>query len=743
MLVFLVSNSFALNDNSPCVAGQQFRIVILGSSTAAGTGPSVSDSAWVNRYRNYVQAINPNNEVINLARGGYTTYHLMPTNWTQPSGRPAPDVARNITEALTLNPDAIIVNMPSNDASNNFGTAEQLFNFDSLFSMANNNGVAMWICTTQPKTNHNNSQKVIQVAVRDSILQRYGQFAIDFWTEIADSNNSIKPIYDADGTHLNDAGHRILVNRVIGEQILGNLYQATATVDVGASQIIGLEAISCGDELSAVQMEVTAYGQPPSGGVLCYLKVENIDANTSFTYADTAYLAATCEQDTVLFNIDLSETGNYKLTAFTSHLLDTIYQNDSLSTTRFFLGVPELTTAGDTGCIGDALALTAQSNGPDRISWRDIFSAVVDTTDSYTTPPLLNSEFYFVEAVRPDVLLNDELSTDLTTSTDWFGVMVDLVAKEDIVFDSLSFKVASSGIQPIGIYTKTGSYKGSEQDSSAWALWVSETFTLSSSDTLVNIGGSPIDLSAGDTLGIYINMLNPNARLWYLNNGNETTEANTGIAILPATGVPNDLSQTYYPRVFRGSMHYRKSTNTNGSCRSPVQRVVALIDTIQLELGTDTTITELESLELSVSLPGQVQWSTGESSSTIVLDTLNGLQLGQNLISAELTSLFGCVSTDSLLVFVEEVMDSLPNRIYELNLSSFRLYPNPCNDLCFLESDEIIEEVRIWSLDGGEVYAETGSLKKLQLDLLQLKCGVYVIKIITAKGIAIRKLVVE
>ncbi|MBN1481412.1 hypothetical protein EH223_03505 [candidate division KSB1 bacterium] len=35
-----------------------FRIVILGSSTAAGTGPSRSDSAWVNRYRRYVKNIN-------------------------------------------------------------------------------------------------------------------------------------------------------------------------------------------------------------------------------------------------------------------------------------------------------------------------------------------------------------------------------------------------------------------------------------------------------------------------------------------------------------------------------------------------------------------------------------------------------------------------------------------------------------------------------------------------------------
>ena len=43
---------------SPCAAINPIHVVILGSSTAAGTGPSTSDSAWVNRYRAYLQEIN-------------------------------------------------------------------------------------------------------------------------------------------------------------------------------------------------------------------------------------------------------------------------------------------------------------------------------------------------------------------------------------------------------------------------------------------------------------------------------------------------------------------------------------------------------------------------------------------------------------------------------------------------------------------------------------------------------------
>jgi len=79
LLIVLVS--FAMDTQAqlinPCVAQNAIRVVVLGSSTAAGAGVSTSDSAWVNRYEDYLLSINPNNEVINLAQGGYSNY-----NWS-------------------------------------------------------------------------------------------------------------------------------------------------------------------------------------------------------------------------------------------------------------------------------------------------------------------------------------------------------------------------------------------------------------------------------------------------------------------------------------------------------------------------------------------------------------------------------------------------------------------------------------------------------------------------------------
>ena len=183
-------------------------MIVLGSSTAAGSGASISDSAWVNRYRYFLQNLNPGNHVTNLAVGGYHTYRLMPNGFSPPAGRPNQDTLRNITAALALNPDAIILNLPSNDVALGYSLAEQTFNMDSIFSTAQLAGVPIWICTTQPR-NFSPSQLQAQADMRDTIWAHFSPFVIDFWTGLALSNNALDPFFDSgDGVHLNDRGHR-------------------------------------------------------------------------------------------------------------------------------------------------------------------------------------------------------------------------------------------------------------------------------------------------------------------------------------------------------------------------------------------------------------------------------------------------------------------------------------------------------------------------------------------------------
>ncbi len=189
-------------------------IVVLGSSTAEGTGPSDNRNAWVNRYRTHLETENVNHQVFNLAKGGYTTFHILPTGQAVPANRPNPDPQRNITHALSLLPDAIIINLPSNDADANYTVAEQLQNYDSVLAAAWRQKVPVWITTTQPCNLSENGRRNL-MEMRDSTFSRFAKYAIDFWTQLAQDNGTIRPQYDSgDGVHLNDAAHEILFQRV-------------------------------------------------------------------------------------------------------------------------------------------------------------------------------------------------------------------------------------------------------------------------------------------------------------------------------------------------------------------------------------------------------------------------------------------------------------------------------------------------------------------------------------------------
>ena len=214
VFVFSVNTVYAQQNDTPPPLHPAVRIVVIGSSTAAGAGANPPDSAWVNRYRAYLKTINPDNEVVNLALGGYNTYRLMPSGLTPPANRPAPDTLRNITRALALEPDAVVVNLPSNDAAAGYGRDEQLANFETIAYTAWLAGVPVWVCTTQPR--RLNAERVrIQLLVRDTVLARFKALALNFWEGLSQPDGMPASGTDAgDGIHLNNAGHRLLFRRV-------------------------------------------------------------------------------------------------------------------------------------------------------------------------------------------------------------------------------------------------------------------------------------------------------------------------------------------------------------------------------------------------------------------------------------------------------------------------------------------------------------------------------------------------
>lgn len=197
-------------------------IVVLGSSTAEGTGPEDPDSAWVARYRAHLQAENSAHRVTNLARGGYQTSQILPTGHAVPDNLPQPDTARNITRALALEPSAVIINLPSNDAANDVPADQQMANLEVVTERAAAAGVPVWVATPQPRNFDEPARRQIQRDLLDATEARYGSRALDFWRGLAEDDGTLRSAYDSgDGTHLNALGHALLFDRVVAAGIPG------------------------------------------------------------------------------------------------------------------------------------------------------------------------------------------------------------------------------------------------------------------------------------------------------------------------------------------------------------------------------------------------------------------------------------------------------------------------------------------------------------------------------------------
>ncbi len=203
------------------ICQQPFKLVILGSSTAAGTGAMPLDSSWALKLKKYLLQQNAQTTVVNLALGGYTSYHINPTGFVpEAANKPFPDTAKNITAALALNPQAIIMNLPSNDAASAFTLLETQNNFNRIVAAADSQNVPVWVTTAQPRSGLSAGATQNLVLLKDWVNQRFGSKAIDFWTDIANADGTVNNYYSAgDGVHVNNYGHHTLFARILNERI--------------------------------------------------------------------------------------------------------------------------------------------------------------------------------------------------------------------------------------------------------------------------------------------------------------------------------------------------------------------------------------------------------------------------------------------------------------------------------------------------------------------------------------------
>ncbi|MGB5930687.1 MAG: GDSL-type esterase/lipase family protein, partial [Cyclobacteriaceae bacterium] len=260
------------------------KVVVLGSSTAEGVG-ATSGNSWVEKLDDYYKNTFSSYQMTNLALGGLTSYELMP-NGNSVSGRPSPNTQRNITQALSLNPDFIIVNLPSNDVQQGYTNTETMNNLIAIKQTAANAGVDVFFTTTQPRDVDETKRN--QLAEQAGLMKAtFGPFSINIFNLLADSNNRIRPAYAAgDGVHLNNAGHAVIYDEVKAKT---DPYSgATAGYQVFRSNTSGGTYASIGttgvDVLSYKDSDLTP-------GTMYYYKIKSVSTNGDSEFSAMASAA--------------------------------------------------------------------------------------------------------------------------------------------------------------------------------------------------------------------------------------------------------------------------------------------------------------------------------------------------------------------------------------------------------------------------------------------------------------------
>jgi len=673
LLLFVGFSSVGWGQQNACVSGQSFKIVVLGSSTSAGTGASHPDSAWVNRYENYLMGINPANEVVNFGVGGYNTYRIMPTGFVPPAGRPNPDAARNITAAIAENPNAIIINMPSNDVSAGFSYAEQMFNLDTIVSIANQANIPIWVCTTQPRNFANQAQLDLQWEIKDSIYAYFNPYTIDFWTTIATPGYTIEPVYDSgDGVHLNDSGHGLLANRVIETNILDSIVIAPDTVDFAILDIIH-DASVCGDSSTSVQVVVANVGLENTNPTDIDLETVNTTLGSS-ELSSYQYVTGmpSCTSDTLSFFVNTYQPGSYQISAAVTNSMDSVSINNENQEMLSTLGHPEPYLLNDTLCdpgMGQLFVMTAID---DHVNWYDDTTmSPISNNELLTIPFVDTTSLYYVQIVRGNLFYSSDLHSTLNSNINFNGTMFDLIASDSIVLDSFDVKIFSTGMQGVEVFYKSGTHLGYETDASAWTFLDDAMVNVTSSNqwTTVPIGG--LSIAAGDTVGIHVRMENSGANLSYSNVSSPETRSTPELTMITGSGVSANFGNNYYPRDWSGGVYYHHGYRPLGDCATDTIEAMIVLSESELVAGNDTILDITDTLVAQASAGFETyDWSNGSDSSSTVLPAVD-FGFGVHYIDLYATDTLGCVRYDE---FVVAVADLVGLSEIEYNIS---IAPNP------------------------------------------------------------------
>lgn len=195
------------------------RIVIIGSSTAAGMGATPVDSSWVNRLKLSTKENKRILTYFNLGIVGLTTYQGIPKGSVQ-EGRPETDTNHNVTAALSFRPSLVIMSYPTNDVANDYTDEEIMDNYKEIIYLLDAAKVKYIIFGTQPRNFPDEFHRTRLKTLNEKMKLAYGEHFTNIYDTLAAEDGTIKTYLSyGDGIHLNNMGHNILYHMIADHAI--------------------------------------------------------------------------------------------------------------------------------------------------------------------------------------------------------------------------------------------------------------------------------------------------------------------------------------------------------------------------------------------------------------------------------------------------------------------------------------------------------------------------------------------
>jgi lysophospholipase L1-like esterase len=304
---------------STAVFAQNKRLAVIGSSTAKGYGLANPETeSWVNRVRNHYVAqsiIASPAHVVNLAQSSTNCVTGMPNGYVSPYSAADfkyPDTVRNITAAINLfpKPDVIIVSYPTNGYD--WMPFNDIINdLTVIKNTAEAAGIRCYITSTQPRNTFGPGERQKLRNLKDTIMKRFGEFAIDFYSVLASASDSILSKYNLDGVHPNAAGHEELFKLILAK----NIFQPAAPPPPANQPPVANAGADISITLPSNSITLNGSGTDADGNIASY-QWNKISGPTPYSISTPGAASTTVNNlEQGIYQFELTVTDNGGLTA--------------------------------------------------------------------------------------------------------------------------------------------------------------------------------------------------------------------------------------------------------------------------------------------------------------------------------------------------------------------------------------------------------------------------------------------